>query len=63
MDLYENAWKNIVKPMQIQSKKCMLGPQERIINNNKILRIDLSVLNRKNKKISGFLFYSPNLNA
>jgi hypothetical protein len=49
--------------MQIQSKKYLLGPGERIINNYKIIRIDLNVLNRNQKKISGFLFHSPDLNA
>jgi pimeloyl-ACP methyl ester carboxylesterase len=49
--------------MQIQSKKYLLGPGERVINNCKIIRIDLSVLNRNNKKISGFLFYCPTINA
>lgn len=41
MNIYENAWKNIVMPMQIQSKKHLLGPCERTINGTKIVRIDL----------------------
>lgn len=41
MDLYENAWKNIVKPTQIKSKKYILGPSERMINGVKIVRVDM----------------------
>lgn len=63
MELYENAWKNIVKPTQIKSKRYILGPSERIINGVKIVRIDMQVLNRNNKKISGFLFYCPEIES
>jgi len=63
MKIYENAWKNIVMPTQIQSKKHLLGPSERIVNGSKVLRVDLEVLNRNNKKISGFLFYCPEVEA
>jgi hypothetical protein len=41
MNVYENAWKNIVMPIQIQSKKHLLGPTERTINGTKIVRVDL----------------------
>lgn len=41
MDLYENAWKNIVQPAQIKTKKHLLGPSERIIDDCKIIRKDL----------------------
>lgn len=63
MDVYENAWKNIVKPTQIKSKKHLLGPTERSINGLRILRDDLEVCNRNNKKISAFLFYCPDFEA
>ena len=41
MDMYENAWKDIVQPMQIKSKKHMLGPVQRTINGVRIVRKDL----------------------
>lgn len=59
MKIYENAWKDIVQPLQIKAKKHMLGPTERDINGLTILRKDLLVSNRNNKIISGFLFYCP----
>lgn len=63
MDAYENAWKNIVRPTQIKSKKHLLGPSERSIHGVRIVRTDLEVCNRNNKKMSAFLFHSPNFEA
>lgn len=61
MNMYESAWKDIVQPVQIKSKKHMLGPIERILNGVKIVRKDLEVNNRNNKIISAFLFHCPEL--
>ena len=62
MDMYESAWKNIVQPTQIKTKKHLLGPSERHIDECKIVRKDLEVMNRNNKKLSGYIFYAPESN-
>ena len=57
MNVYEEAWKNIVKPTQITTKKHHLGPVQRTIDGCTIRRVDLEVTNRNKKRISGFLYY------
>lgn len=61
--MYENAWRDIVKPIQIKSKKHLLGPIERTIGGVKVVRKDLEVSNRNNKNISAFLFHCPEVVA
>lgn len=61
MDIYQDAWKNIVRPTQIHIKKHLFGPTERMINGHKIIKVDLEVFNRNNKKISGILYYAPDI--
>jgi|688.fasta_scaffold1307487_1 hypothetical protein len=41
MNIYESAWRDIVKPVQIKSKKHMLGPVEKTVNGVTIQRQDL----------------------
>lgn len=31
MNIYEEAWKNIVKPPQIKAKMTALGPKQRVV--------------------------------
>lgn len=61
MNVYDMAWKNIVKPTQIKSKRHLLGPAEMTVDNQVIVRTDLNVINRNNKKISGFVYHSPDI--
>jgi hypothetical protein len=63
MNLFEEAWKNIVQPIQIKSKLHSYGPKERVIEDTKIIRKDVVAINRNNKKMSGFIFYSPDFEA
>lgn len=58
MDVYDQAWKNIVRPTQVKTKKHLLGPQERLVGDCSIHRIDLDVVNRNQKNISGFVFHA-----
>jgi hypothetical protein len=51
MNVFEEAWKNIVSPTQIKSKPSLLGPWERCINGVVIKRIDLTATNRNGKRI------------
>ena len=41
MNIYDQAWKSIVKPTQVITKKHLLGPEERFISDCKISRVDL----------------------
>lgn len=63
MDVFEEAWKNIVRPAQIKSKSNSYGPRERTINNTLIVREDLTLINRNGKHLQGFLFTSPEIQA
>lgn len=63
MNMYENAWKDIVRPLKITSKRHLLGPVERTISGVKVIRKDLNVSNRNNKNISAYLFHSPEFEA
>lgn len=56
MNVFEEAWKNIVSPTQIKSKASMLGPWERSINGVVVKRTELIATNRNGKRIEGFLF-------
>jgi hypothetical protein len=59
MNIYHQAWQNIIRPVQIKTKLSSYGPKQRIQNNITILRKDITFKNRNNKTISGFIFYSP----
>lgn len=59
MNIYEEAWKNIVRPTQIKSKMNAYGPKERIVSGKTVVRNDLSILNRNGKQLHGFLFSCP----
>lgn len=59
MDIYEQAWQSIIRPLQIKTKVSSYGPKKRSINDITIVRSDIEFKNRNNKKISGFLFSSP----
>lgn len=59
MNIFEEAWKNIISPPQIRCKMAALGPKERLVAGITVVRIDFSVLNRNGKRIEGFLFHAP----
>lgn len=39
------------------------GPRERVIDGRVVIRKDLTVLNRNQKKLEGFLFFCPQIEA
>lgn len=51
MNIYEEAWRNIVRPTQIRSKMSAYGPRERIVDGHVVYRKDLVVVNRNQKKL------------
>ncbi len=59
MDLYDQAWQSIIRPLQIKTKTSSYGPRRRVVNDVTIIRTDIEFKNRNNKKISGFIFSSP----
>lgn len=59
MEAYEEAWKNIVKPIQIKQRSYTLGPAQRAIKGKTVFRNDLVITNRNGKQLHGFLFESP----
>lgn len=61
MNIFEEAWRNIISPPQIKCKMAALGPKEKLVKDKSILREDLTVINRNGKKIEGYLFYSPDV--
>lgn len=61
MNIFEEAWRNIISPPQIKCKKASLGPKEKIIKDKCIIREDLTVINRNGKKMEGFIFHSPSV--
>lgn len=63
MNVFEEAWRNIISPPQIRCKVTALGPKEKQVGAHTVLRKDLTVLNRNGKKIEGFLFHSPDVEA
>lgn len=63
MQLFDEAWKNIVQPTQIKCKANSYGPKERMRDNCLINRIDVTAVNRNNKNMVGFIFYSPDFEA
>ncbi len=63
MNLFEEAWRNIISPPQIRCKLAALGPRERRVGELTVVRLDISVLNRNGKKLEGFLFHCPQAEA
>lgn len=63
MNLFEEAWRNIISPPQIRCKLTALGPRERQVGDLNVIRVDLSVLNRNGKRLEGFLFHCPQVDA
>jgi pimeloyl-ACP methyl ester carboxylesterase len=63
MNLFEEAWRNIISPPQIRCKLAALGPRERRVGELTVVRVDVSVLNRNGKKLEGFLFHCPQAEA
>jgi hypothetical protein len=51
MNIFEEAWRNIISPPQIRCKLATLGPREKKVGDKSILRRDLTVTNRNGKKI------------
>lgn len=63
MNIYEEAWRNIVRPIQIKSKLNAYGPKEREVNGRTIVRTDLTAINRNGKQLQGYLFHCPEVEA
>jgi pimeloyl-ACP methyl ester carboxylesterase len=63
MNLFEEAWRNIISPPQIRCKLMALGPRERHIGDRCVIRVDFSVPNRNGKRLEGFLFHCPEVEA
>jgi hypothetical protein len=59
MDIYDQAWQSIIRPLQIKTKLSSYGPKKRVVNDTTIIRNDVEFKNRNGKKISGFVFTSP----
>jgi hypothetical protein len=51
MNIFEEAWRNIISPPQIRCKLAALGPKEKMVGEKSIVREDLTVINRNGKKI------------
>lgn len=45
-----------MRPVQVKYQIYSLGPKERTIDGQKILRKDINILNRNDKNLSGFIF-------
>ena len=41
MELYEAAWKSIIRPTQVKMKPSAYGPKSRVIDDCAIVRTDL----------------------
>jgi hypothetical protein len=59
MNIFEQAWQSIILPIQVKTKLSSYGPRKIVVDNVTIHREDISFFNRNNKKISGFVFTSP----
>jgi hypothetical protein len=46
MNLYEQAWQNIIRPTQIKTKISSYGPKQRTIDDCVIVRKDIEFKNR-----------------